>query len=65
MPSKLKLNLDVAQLHVESFEPQVPERADRGTVRGNDLMVSVDYTCYDYTCRGYGTCGIYPCKPLP
>jgi len=62
MPSKLKLNLD--QLHVDSFDPQGLDSADRGTVRGNDLMVSVD-TCYDYTCRGYGTCGIYPCKTLP
>src|SRR5690349_24996001 len=29
-----------------------------------------DYTCegctlYDGTCRGYGTCGIYPCRPIP
>jgi hypothetical protein len=29
-----------------------------------------DYTCegctmYDATCRGYGTCGIYPCKDIP
>jgi hypothetical protein len=31
---------------------------------------SYDYTCegctlYDGTCRGYGTCGIYPCRPIP
>jgi hypothetical protein len=29
-----------------------------------------DYTCegctqYDATCRGYGTCGIYPCRDIP
>ena len=64
MPSKLKLNLDVDHLHVETFEPQGLERTERGTVRGNDLMASID-TCYDYTCRGYGTCGIYPCKAVP
>ena len=64
MPSKLKLNLDVDQLHVESFEPQETERAGRGTVRGHVEMATID-TCYDYTCRGYGTCGIYPCKQVP
>ncbi|HWK89445.1 MAG TPA: hypothetical protein VNP72_05595 [Longimicrobium sp.] len=31
---------------------------------------SCDYTCdgctmYDGTCRGYGTCGIYPCRAIP
>ena len=63
MSQKLKLNLDVAHLHVESFEPQDVESAGRGTVRGH-LEATVD-TCYDYTCRGYGTCGIYPCKQVP
>jgi hypothetical protein len=64
MASK-KLNLDVDQLSVESFEPQEMEGAARGTVRGNGLFATVDGTCVDGTCRGYGTCGIYPCKPIP
>ncbi|HEU4455725.1 MAG TPA: hypothetical protein VFR81_21860 [Longimicrobium sp.] len=60
-----KLNLDVDQLSVESFEPQGAENARRGTVRGHGLFATVDGTCYDGTCRGYGTCGIYPCKQIP
>jgi hypothetical protein len=56
MSQKLKLNLDVAHLRVESFEPQDAENAGRGTVRGH-LDASVD--------TGYGTCGIYPCKEVP
>jgi len=57
-----KLNLDVDQLQVESFDAEAQDRAQRGTVRGNEASID---TCYDYTCRGYGTCGIYPCKPVP
>ncbi len=65
MASK-KLNLDVDQLSVESFEPQAAENERRGTVRGNGLFaITVNGTCYDGTCRGYGTCNIYPCKPIP
>jgi hypothetical protein len=60
MTAKHKLNVN--KLQVESFEAQLPETASRGTVRGNQLSVD---TCYDATCRGYGTCGIYPCKPVP
>ncbi|HET7232962.1 MAG TPA: hypothetical protein VFJ16_23335 [Longimicrobium sp.] len=62
MAGKMKLDLD--GLNVETFEAEAQEAARRGTVRGNEEMVSID-TCYDYTCRGYGTCGIYPCKPVP
>ena len=61
--AKLKLNLDTEQLHVESFEPHVPEHAARGTVVAR-ASLGCD-TLYDGTCRGYGTCGIYPCKPIP
>ena len=60
MPAKVKLSLD--RLHVESFEPQARDDASRGTVRGLDVSIE---TCFDGTCRGYGTCGIYPCKPIP
>ena len=60
-----KLNLDIDQLHVESFEAEAKERAARGTVRGHDFGPNTVDTCYDYTCRGYGTCGIYPCKQVP
>jgi hypothetical protein len=60
MTAKLSLNVD--QLQVESFQPQALPAASRGTVRGNEATVD---TCYDYTCRGYGTCGIYPCKQVP
>jgi len=63
MPSKLKLNLDVDQLHVESFELQEADAGRRGTVRGH-WSLGCD-TMYDATCRGYGTCGIYPCKQVP
>jgi hypothetical protein len=59
-----KLNLDVDQLQVESFEAEAQDRAQRGTVRGHEVLNTID-TCYDYTCRGYGTCGIYPCKQVP
>ena len=58
-----KLNLDVAELRVESFEAEAKDQAARGTVRGHEA--TIDLTCYDYTCRGYGTCGIYPCKQVP
>ena len=61
MPGKMKLNLDV--LNVESFAAEAEEKAG-GTVRGNEYA-TIDLTCYDYTCRGYGTCGIYPCKQVP
>lgn len=60
-----KLSLDLNKLSVESFEPQVAENERRGTVRGHAIVRTVDGTCYDGTCRGYGTCGIYPCKPIP
>ena len=37
---------------------------------GGSCDCTYDYTCegctqYDATCRGYGTCGIYPCKAVP
>ena len=60
MQSKLKLNLE--QLRVDSFEPEAAEGEGRGTVVGQDSWIE---TRYDYTCRGYGTCGIYPCKAVP
>jgi hypothetical protein len=63
MPSKLKLNLEVAQLRVESFEPQAAEAGPRGTVHGQ--AVTRFCTMYDATCNGYGTCNIYPCRPIP
>ena len=63
MASK-KLKLDLDKLSVESFDSQGPESVERGTVLGRDF-ITVDYTCYDATCRGYGTCGIYPCKQVP
>lgn len=62
MPGKMKLNLD--GLNVESFEAEAKAFED-GTVRGAELFATVDGTCYDGTCRGYGTCNIYPCKPIP
>ena len=62
MASKMKLELEA--LNVETFEAEAPEAARRGTVLGNEYA-TVDLTCYDYTCRGYGTCGIYPCKQVP
>jgi hypothetical protein len=63
MPGKMKL--DLVGLNVESFEAEARDEARRGTVRGNEEIATVDLTCYDYTCRGYGTCGIYPCKQVP
>ena len=62
MPSK-KLSLDIDALHVDSFEPQDADAGKRGTVVGN-WSLGCD-TMYDATCRGYGTCGIYPCKQVP
>lgn len=58
-----KLTLDLEQLDVTSFEPQAPEEAPRGTVHGRASILCG--TMYDATCRGYGTCGIYPCKQIP
>ncbi|MFL5384439.1 MAG: hypothetical protein ACJ8GN_18105 [Longimicrobiaceae bacterium] len=60
-----KLNLDVDQLSVESFEPQGVEKAGSGTVLGHDDAVTVGGSCNDATCFGYGTCGYYPCRPVP
>lgn len=57
-----KLNLEIDQLHVESFETDAPAAA-RGTVIGNAITPLC--TQYDRTCNGYGTCGIYPCRPIP
>lgn len=63
-----KLSLKLDTLAVESFETR-PEGGARGTVRGHDLTpaCSIDYcpTEFDRTCNGYGTCGIYPCRPIP
>ena len=60
-----KLNLNVDQLSVETFEAQaVP--AGRGTVRGH-IWSDPNLTCdsdVDPTCHGHGTCGVYPCRPL-
>lgn len=63
MPGR-KLSLDVSQLRVDSFTPQAPEHAT-GTVRGNDWTLPLCDTLNDYTCRGNGTCGVYPCHPVP
>jgi hypothetical protein len=61
MQSKLKL--DVEGLSVDSFEAQGPLADVRGTVDGQ-YSFGCD-SMYDATCRGYGTCGIYPCKAVP
>jgi hypothetical protein len=63
MPEKMKLELD--SLNVESFEAEAQAMARRGTVQGAEMLASIAGTCYDGTCRGYGTCNIYPCKPIP
>lgn len=64
MAAKMKLDLD--GLNVDTFEAEAQGVARRGTVRGNEeIAVTIDLTCFDYTCRGYGTCGIYPCKQVP
>lgn len=57
-----KIKLDVDQLAVESFNTAADEQEERGTVQGYQF---VGDTAYDRTCNGYGTCGIYPCKPIP
>ncbi|HET6233262.1 MAG TPA: hypothetical protein VFE05_24510 [Longimicrobiaceae bacterium] len=57
-----KLKLDVEKLNVDSFEAQEPMLA-RGTVIGQ-YSLGCD-TLNDGTCRGNGTCGIYPCHPIP
>jgi len=59
-----KLNLDVGDLKVESFEAHGAGLGRRGTVRGHDYSNTCD-SIADYTCHGYGTCGIYPCKQVP
>lgn len=59
MLDKLKLELD--RLEVESFDT-ADEQEERGTVQGFQW---VGDTYYDRTCNGYGTCGIYPCQPIP
>ena len=62
MREKVKLSLDVDQLQVESFVSQ-SAATGRGTVVAH-ASLGCD-TLYDGTCRGYGTCGIYPCRPIP
>jgi hypothetical protein len=61
MRTKLKLDLD--KLQVESFDSQSEQMEQRGTVIGQ-WSLGCD-TMYDGTCHGYGTCGIYPCRPIP
>lgn len=63
MREKLKLNVD--QLLVDRFQTSTEERDERGTVHGRGASVDWCDTRYDATCRGYGTCGIYPCRPVP
>ncbi|HYH83593.1 MAG TPA: hypothetical protein VEX86_27610 [Longimicrobium sp.] len=60
-----KLNLDVDLLQVDSFEPLAAEQTARGTVEGHAWTLPYCDSQYDRTCNGYGTCGIYPCKPVP
>jgi hypothetical protein len=60
-----KLNLRLEQLRVDSFEPQPMERNLGGTVHGHAWTLPLCDSQYDRTCNGYGTCGIYPCKPVP
>lgn len=64
MRSKLTLNLE--SLNVDSFDTDGEESKQRGTVQANSAF-SVQWcdSMYDRTCNGYGTCGIYPCKPVP
>ena len=50
-----KLNLDLAELQVESFETFVAERDARGTVRAN-------LGCVTYSCKG--TCGNIPASDV-
>ncbi|MBB4638919.1 hypothetical protein [Longimicrobium terrae] len=69
MRSKLQLNLD--QLEVDTFQTVTTAGEARGTVQANDdygAQTDSGYefcTINDATCRGYGTCGKYPCKPVP
>ena len=60
-----KLSLQVEQLRVDSFEPQPMDQGEAGTVRGNAWTLPYCDSQYDRTCNGYGTCGIYPCRPVP
>ncbi|HET7463314.1 MAG TPA: hypothetical protein VFJ82_18815 [Longimicrobium sp.] len=60
-----KLSLEIDQLRVDSFEPQALEQSGTGTVRGHGFTLPYCDSQYDRTCNGYGTCGIYPCKPVP
>ena len=53
MPGKMKLELN--GLKVETFEADA-QTYGSGTVRGAELLASIDGTCIDYTCRNYGTC---------
>jgi hypothetical protein len=67
MNGKLKLELD--DLQVDSFEPQDAPSDTRGTVHGLvsricGMITQLCDTMYDGTCNGYGTCNIYPCKPI-
>jgi len=48
-----KLNLDLTELRVESFETAGDGRTPRGTVRGNAAS-----DCCTFSCAG--TCGIIP-----
>ena len=50
-----KLNLDLAELKVESFETFVSERDARGTVRANG-------DCETWSCGG--TCGAPPASDI-
>ncbi|HET6765133.1 MAG TPA: hypothetical protein VFH27_15715 [Longimicrobiaceae bacterium] len=58
-----KLTLKVDELVVDSFQAQADSDGQMGTVHGL-ASLGCD-TLYDGTCRGYGTCGIYPRKPIP
>lgn len=64
MQGKLTLKLD--ELKVDSFDTDAAGNGQRGTVEGNSVF-SVQFcdSMYDRTCNGYGTCGIYPCRPIP
>ena len=58
-----KLELDLNDLEVDSFETKPEQKEERGTVQGNEPPVTLDLSCVkkytedgSYTCEGGYSC---------
>ena len=60
-----KLKLKIEDIRVNGFEVLPPEESGSGTVKGAEIVVTINTGCEQYTCWN-GSCGTgMPCRACP